>query len=160
MACFADRGRAAAAGQKGRFIEAHGVPLFHRIGLVDVVVEAVDLDAAVGVMQFADDAGQGVDRIEHGVAVHPRMQIMLGAVQDGLHADDAAEHRGDRRRLMVPHAGVADDARIGLQCVAVFGQERIETATARFLFALQQHDDADRQGAVHGLPGGRPRRRS
>ena len=81
------------------------------------------------------------------------MQVAIGAAHDHFLIDHAAQGRGDGGRVLVPHAGVADEGHVGLQLVLVgldeFGQE----LRAVLLRALDQEGDVDRQRARHGLPG-------
>ncbi len=80
------------------------------------------------------------------------MQVAAGGLQGQLGVGHAAQPRGDRRRVDVPHVGVADHRDIGGQLVARGAQERIQADAADLLLALQQHGDARRDRAF--LPPG------
>lgn len=81
------------------------------------------------------------------------MQVAVGAGDNDLLLQHAAQHGGHRWRLGVPHVGVADEHDISLE----FGTGRVEKgrqARAGDLFlALEQHRHLDRQAADDGLPG-------
>ena len=53
----------------------------------------------------------------------------------------------------VPHVGVADQADVGAQLGGVGLEEGRQVDAARFLLALEQDGDRDRQRAGHRLPG-------
>ena len=81
------------------------------------------------------------------------MQVAVGRLQRHLRIGHAAQPRGDRRRIDVPHAGVADQRQVGGELRLVGGQERFEVGAADFLLALDQHGDARRDAAGGLLPG-------
>ena len=81
------------------------------------------------------------------------MQIAIGRFQRDLHIGHAAQPRGDRRRIDIPHAGVADQSEIGGKLLLVGDEEWFEVGTADFLLALDQRGDVCRDAARGLLPG-------
>ena len=150
------RGLAQAHGaQELAGIEAEPSPLLELLGrgLPDAVVEAGDAHLAVVVVHLGHDPGQRPDRVHGGAAVAARVQIAAGAGDDELGAGEAAQLRRDRRRVLVPLAGVAHERQVGLHLLAVLGQEPRQRRRAALLLALEQHGDGDRRGAGHAPPG-------
>ena len=117
-----------------------------------VVIEAGELDAALIVVDLAEDAGQRVDRVQHRTAIHAGMQVVARPVERYFQVEHAAQHVGDRRRLDVPTVGVGHEADVGGQFFAVGFEERDEVGAAGFLLALQQDGDTARQGSMDGVP--------
>ena len=81
------------------------------------------------------------------------MQVAVGRLQGHLHIGHAAQPGGDRRRVDVPHAGVADQRQVGREFALVGGQERLQVGAADFLLALDQHGDVGGDAAGGLLPG-------
>ena len=101
--------------------------------ILHAVIEAGNGDAAVVVEQAAEDAGQHPDRILRAAAEHAGMQVAVGGLDLDLVIDQAAQRGGDRRRVRVPHAGVADQREIRLQLALVRFEERHEILRADLL---------------------------
>ena len=116
--------------------------------LFDAVVEAGQGDRAVGVVQVGEDARQDADRIDRRAAVEAGMEVAVGGVDRHLLEREAAQHGGDRRRLGVPHLGVADQRQVRLQRLGVGGEEGGQGDRAGLLLALEQHGDVARQAAM------------
>ena len=83
------------------------------------VVEARHRDAAVLVVQRRDDARQHADRVGGAAAEHAGMQVAVGAGDDHLLVEQAAQRGRDQRRCRVPHAGVADQREVALELVGI-----------------------------------------
>ncbi len=105
------------------------------------------------VEKAAEDAGQHPDRILRAAAEHAGMQIAIGGLDLDLVIDQSAQRGGDRRRIRVPHAGVAHQREVGLELVLVFLEKRNEILRPDFLFALDDDGDVDRQRSRDGFPG-------
>ena len=67
-----------------------------------------------------------------------RMQVAVGGLDDHLLADQPAQADADRRRVAVPHRGVADQGEIRLELVGIGGEERLQRRRAGFLLAFEQ----------------------
>ena len=121
--------------------------------VLHAVVEAGNGDVAVVVMQAAENTGQHPDRVLRAAAEDAGMQIAVGGLDLDLVIDEPAQRGGDRRRVLVPHAGVADQREVGLQVGLVLLEERHEVLRADFFLALDDDGDVDRQRSRHRLPG-------
>ena len=108
---------------------------------------------AVLVVHGAEDLRQHTQRILRGAAEQAGMQVAVGAGDLDLLVDQAAQRGRDRRRLAVPHAGVADERKILLQLGGVLLDEVEQMRRAAFLLALDQHGDRERQLAGDRLEG-------
>ncbi len=97
--------------------------------------------------------GKNVDRIARGAAELARMQVPVGAAHDHLLIHHAAQGRRDGGRVLVPHAGVADERHVGLQLVLVGLDEFRQEFRTVLLGALDQERDVDRQRSGHRFPG-------
>ena len=135
--------------------EAQAAPLLQHLasGSRHAVVEAAERDAPVGVVQVGDDPREDADRVLRAAAEQAGMQVPVGAAHDDLLIDHAAQRRRDHGRVLVPHAGVADQHDVGLQFGLVGLHEFRQVLGAVLLRALDQEGDADRQRAGDGLPG-------
>ena len=114
--------------KEGCLVEAKAVP-FHALRvakLLHAVIEAGDLDAAVLVVQRAEDLCEQVDDVAGRATIEAGMQVPPGGAQIDLAIDHAAQLGGDRRRRDVPHAGITDHRDIGGKFGPVRGQESIE----------------------------------
>ena len=116
--------------------------------LLDPVVEAGQSDRAVGVVQVGEDARQHADRVDRRAAVDAGMEVAVGGLDRHFLEHEAAQHGGDRRRLRVPHLGVADERQIGLQRLGVGGEEGGQRGRAGLLLALEQDGDVAGQAAI------------
>ena len=87
--------------------------------ILHAIVEAGNGDAAVVVEQAAEDAGQHPDRVLRAAAENAGMQIAVGGLDPDFFIDQAAQRRRDRRRVRVPHAGVAHQREVGLEVLLV-----------------------------------------
>ena len=119
----------------------------------DLIVEAGQLDAAVLVLQLAQDFRQRVDRVQRGPAIQAGVQIAVGGLQGHLGVGHAAQAGGDGGGLDVPHAGVADQRHVRDQVGLVRPQERVEVDRTDLFLALDQHGDARRDAAAGAVPG-------
>ncbi len=81
------------------------------------------------------------------------MQVAIGAGQSHFFVDQPAQRRRDRRRLRIPHAGVADQRQIALKLGGVVAHEAEQIFRAALLLALHQHGDVERKLAGDGLEG-------
>ena len=111
-----------------------------------VVVEAGDVDAAVGALQGGNDRTQGVGRVVDGTAVHARVEVQSAARDVELEVDQASKSDRDRREVALEEARVRDNGEIGLQTVAICLQPRIQVDRARFLFAFEYELQVHGQG--------------
>ena len=120
--------------------------------------QAGDRDAAVGVVQGRDQAGEQGRGVQHGAAEHAGVD---GVVQDldldGA-VDQAAQARGEGGNADLPVAGVGHDDHVGAQQFLVGLQERAERRGAGFLLALEEEGHAEAQIVAqhpgHGRVGG------
>jgi hypothetical protein len=119
----------------------------------DAVVEARNGDAAVVVVHCSKDFAQHPQRILRSAAEQAGMQVAVRAGQPNFLIDQPAQRRGDRRRLLVPHAGVADQRQIELELVGIVADEIKQVLGAALLLALDHHGDRQRQRAGHRLVG-------
>ena len=127
--------------------------LAHRIGkLLHAVVEAGNGDPAVVVMDGGDDLGEHANGIPGGAAEHARMQVAVGRLDLDLLVEEAAQRRGDGRRLRVPHAGVADEGDFGGKLAAMGLDPGRQMLGAAFLLALDQERHVEGQRSRHRLP--------
>ena len=129
----------------GREVELR--PLRQDIGrqVLHAIIEAGDGDAAVVVMKAAENAGQHPDRVLRATAKDAGMQIAAGGLDPYLLVNKSAQRRRDRRRIRVPHAGVADQGEVGLEVLLVGFKKRNEILRSDFFFALDDDGDIDRQ---------------
>ena len=121
--------------------------------LLDAVIEAGNGDAAIVVVDRRQDLCQHADRVGGSAAELARMQVAVGRLDRHLLADQAAQADADRRRIAVPHAGVADQRELGLQLLGIGLEERLQRRRAGFLLALEQDRHLAGQLAVHVLVG-------
>ena len=137
----------------GREVELR--PLRQDIGrqVLHAIIEARDGDAAVVVVKAAENAGQHPDRVLRATAEDAGMQIAVGGLDLYFLVDQSAQRGGDRRRIRIPHAGVADQREVGLEVLLVGFKKRNEILRSDFFFALDHDGDVDRQRAGHGFPG-------
>ena len=108
------------------------------------VIEARQRDATVRIAQRRQDVDQQMQRVARRVAIQAGMQVAVGAGDDDLLADQAAQHGGDRRYAVFEHVGVADQGDVGAQLVAVGVEERAQARSAALLLAFEQHRDPHR----------------
>ena len=64
--------------------------------------------------------GQHPDRVLRAAAKDAGMQVAVGGLDPDLVVDQPAQRGGDRRRVGIPHAGVADQREVGLRGPALF----------------------------------------
>ena len=83
----------------------------------------------------------------------PECRSRSAQVSLHLFVDQPAQRRGDRRRLRVPHAGVADQRQVALELGGIVAHEAEQVFRAALLLALDQHGDVERQLAGHRLEG-------
>ena len=121
--------------------------------IADAFVEAGDGDLAVLVVKLRQQSRQDADGIGGGSAIGARMQIDARAGDGDLVLDHAAQARGDRRRLLVPHIGVAHECRIAAEFAPILLKKGNEARRARFLFTLDQDRGLERQRAGCRDPG-------
>ena len=108
---------------------------------------------AVLIEQASENAGQHPDRILRAAAEDAGMQVAIGGLDLDLVVNQSAQRCCDRRRIRIPHAGVADQCEVGLQVLLVGFKERNEILRADFFFAFDHDGDIDGQRAGDGLPG-------
>ena len=136
-------------------VEAQPLPL--RAQLVrqfrHPVVEARHGDAAGVIVERREDARQHPDRVHGGAAELARMQVLVGAGDRDLLAQQAAQAGGDRRHPIGEEAGVADQRELGAQLLGILLQEGDERGRARFLLALEEQGQLAGKLPVHRLPG-------
>ena len=152
---LAGRRRQAGAAEEGGSVEAEAVPIgaqFRR-DVGDAVIKAGNRDTSLVVVQAAEYFRQYMQRIECRAAEGARVEVVAGATQGNLLADQSAQHGGDGRRLAIPHLGVADERHIDGQFVLVSLEEGKHRGRARFLFPLGEEGDVDRQRACLGDQG-------
>ena len=75
------------------------------------------------------------------------MQVAVGAGEDHLVGDDAAQRRGDRWRRCVPHAGIANERDVGPQHLGVLRKESGQRRRAGLLLAFEQDRNRARRAA-------------
>lgn len=81
------------------------------------------------------------------------MQVAVGGLHRDLLTHQPAQSDADRRRVAIPHAGIADQREIGLEFAGIGLEERLQRRRTGFLLALEQDGDAARQIAMHLFPG-------
>jgi hypothetical protein len=96
---------------------------------------------------------QHPDRVDRGAPVPARMEVLVRPRDRDLLAEKPAQHRGDRRGLVVEEPGVADEREVGAHLVRVLLQERHKRGRARFLLALEEEGDPAGKPALHRDPG-------
>ena len=117
------------------------------------VVEAGDGDAAIVVPQRAEDLGQEAQRILRRAAEQAGMQVAVGAGDLDVLIDQPAQRGGDRRRLGVPHGGIADQRQVELELGGIVAHELEQMLRAALLLALDHGGDIQRQLAGDRLEG-------
>ena len=128
----------------------------HVLGHVDhALIEMGQRDPALVVVQTIEDRGEHMDRVACRAAEHARMKVAIGGRDGDLLAHEAAQHRGDGGGVAVPHARIAHEREITGEFVLVGLEEGMQRWGARFLLALQQDRDRDRQAAGLVDPGAR-----
>ena len=128
--------------------------LLHGIGqFFHAIIEAGDGDPAVMVMYGGDDAGKHANGILRGAPEQPRMEVAVGSLDPDLVIEEAAQRRGDGRRLGIPHAGVADERDVGGKLAAMGLDPGRQMLGAALFLALDQERDVERQRSRHRLPG-------
>ena len=130
-------------------------PLGENVGrkILHAVIKAGDGDVAVFIKNAAENTGQHPDRILRGAAEDAGMQIAVGGLDLHFVVDQPAQRGGDRRRIGVPHAGVADQREVRLEVGLVLFKKRNEILRSDFLFALDDDGDVERQRARDRFPG-------
>ena len=93
---------------------------------MDAIVKSGNTDGAVRLVQRRKDIGENMDGIARGAAEQTGMQVAVGAGQPDLLIDQSAQRGRDRRRLGVPHAGVADQCQIALEFRGIVAHEAEE----------------------------------
>ncbi len=116
----------------------------------DPVVEAGDRDAAVLVVEGGDQAGDLGGGVGDGAAERSRVDVLGGSVQLDLALGEAAHAGADGRGVLVPHAGVGDDHRVGGEPVRVLLGQGPEVRGAGLLLALDQQLEVDGGGGAAG----------
>ncbi len=81
------------------------------------------------------------------------MQVAVGAGDLDLLIDQPAQRGGDRRRVGVPHGGIADQREVELELVGIVAHEFEQVLRAALLFALDHGGDLQRQLAGDRLEG-------
>ena len=74
----------------------------------------------------AKDAGQHPNGILRAAAEDAGVQVAVCSLDPYLLVNQPPQRGGDRRRIRVPHAGVANQCEIGLELVLVLFKERHE----------------------------------
>ena len=111
------------------------------------IIEARKRDTPFLIVQISDDAGEHMDRIDRGAAEHARMQIAVGGMNNNFLKHEAAQHGGDRRRLPVPHSGVADKRHVGFELGLGFGKKSRKRRRAGLLLAFNEERNVAGQAA-------------
>ena len=120
----------------------------------DVIIEAGDGDAAVGIVKFGEHFAEGVGGIGDGAAVHAGVEVGLGAMQGKFQADQSAEAIGDRGDAVGEDIGVGDEEDLGGFERSLFGvDDGHQIGRADFLFALEEDGDAAGEALVDFFPG-------
>ena len=120
---------------------------------MNAVIEARNGDGAVGIVHRRKNVGEHMDRIARGAAEQAGMQVAVGTGEPDLFVDQAAQRGGDRRRLRVPHAGIAHQRQVAAQLGGVVAHEAEQVLGAALLLALDHHGDIQRQRAGDRLEG-------
>ena len=93
------------------------------------------------------------DRVLRRAAEHAGVQIAVGACDFDVLIDQPAQRGGHRRRLGVPHGGVADQRQVELELGGVVAHEFEQVLRAALLLALDHGGDRQRQLAGDRLEG-------
>lgn len=118
----------------------------------DIVVEAVDHDAAVAVVKGAEELAENVGGVGDGAAEQAGVEVVRRAGELEEHVDEAAQAVGDGGDAAGELVGVADDGDVGLEVVLVLLDEGGEVGAADFFFAFDEEGDVDGRAGVL-LPG-------
>ena len=86
-----------------------------------------------------------MQRIARRAAEHAGMQIPVGAGDLDVLIDQPAQRGGDRRRVGVPHGGIADQRQVELELGGIVAHEFEQMRRTAFLLALDHHGDRQRQ---------------
>ncbi len=81
------------------------------------------------------------------------MQIAIGAGDGDLGVSESPQEGGDRRAVLVPLPGVANEGEIGFELLGMRIEEGRQRRAAQFLLALQEHGHVDRQPPLGLEPG-------
>src|SRR6185437_14916109 len=100
----------------------------------DAVIEARYGDTAAVIVERRHDFRERPNWVRHRSAIDAGMEIAVGSADHEFITGEAAQHRRDGRRILVPLAGVADENEIGFEFIAVRGEKaRQRRRTALFL---------------------------
>jgi hypothetical protein len=96
-------------------VEGELGPDFALLGgeLADVVVEAGDVDAAVGVVEGGEELAKRVGGVLEGAAVEAGVEVVGGAGEGDLGVDEPAEAVGDGGEAAGELVGVGDEGDVG-----------------------------------------------
>ena len=101
----------------------------------------------VGVVERRDDARQRVCGVFDGAAVAPRMEVEVGAGDADLDVGQAAQRIANRRDIALEEGAVTDDRNVGAQAGPVGFEPTVEVLAPRFLLALEDEFQVQRQPA-------------
>ncbi|MNL62222.1 hypothetical protein D3C87_1862240 [compost metagenome] len=104
-------------------------------------------------MQTSQNIGQNVDRIGGGATKQAGVQVAICGGDDDFLANKATQCPGYSRCFLVPHAGIADESKLGLQFSCIGFKEWFEGWGAGFFFAFKKNGHTDRQRTVNVLVG-------
>lgn len=102
-----------------------------------VVVHALDLDAAVFVVQRCDHFRERLDRIVNGAPVRAPMEVALRSGHFHFHVGKPAQRIGDRGHALRKHAGVRNKDDIGFEEFFVCGDKRAQVLASDLLLAFE-----------------------
>ena len=104
-------------------------------------------------MDVGEDLGQDADRIGGGAAELAGMQVAVGGLDGDFLADQAAQAGRDRRRLAVPHAGVADQAKSAFSSAALASRNGFSDGEPDSSSPSNRIETRQGKRAVHRLVG-------
>ena len=113
----------------------HGAVLGGKLD--DIVIEAGNGDAAVGIVEAGDHRAEGVARVGDRAAVMAGMQVLVGAGDGDFQVGEATHAAVDGRDLLGDHRGVGDEDDIGLQEVLMLLRPGGEGGASDFFLTLE-----------------------
>src|SRR5712691_269574 len=99
----------------------------------------------VPVLELADDAGEGVDRVRRDAPERARMEIDRGALRVQFEVEETAQRGGKRRVVLLVEAAVPNQDGVSLELRAVRVQVAGEGFAGDLLLAFEQEAQVDRR---------------
>jgi hypothetical protein len=103
----------------------------------DIVVNAFDRDAPIGIVKTCQEFAQCLDRIQNRPAERAGMKVSLRSEHGDLGGELPAQSDRQRRLVGPPHLGIGDHGAVGLERLSVPGQKRTQARTSDLLLAFE-----------------------